>query len=103
MEIIYTPTAKNNLKEIYDYILKDGKDIADDQMRKIRQSIGNLENAPKMGKVWELPNGEKTDYRIKVISPWLALYQVVDGSIRVIMVVDGRRDYGKLLFNSVTL
>ena len=50
MEVFYTEEADQDLTGIYNYILKDGEDIARSYIQRIRERIKVLEDFPNFGK-----------------------------------------------------
>ena len=95
-DIKHSEHIQSDTDSIYYYILKDGKDIAIEQVRKIRKKIDTLENFPNIGKTLE-----GTDYKFLVSKPYLIFYKVFEQHVEVLRILDGRRDYMRILFQKL--
>jgi plasmid stabilization system protein ParE len=98
MKVIFTNEAENDLLDIKNYLLKDGESIALAQIAKIRKKADLLGKMPYMGKIVERKN-EKTNYKKLVSSPYVVIYEISAESVQIIRVLDGRRNYLKILFD----
>jgi len=90
----FSEESKMDIDEIRRYISKDGIDIANKQIRKMRAKAKTLRDFPNLGKKLE-----GTDYRFLVSAPYLIFYRVHERQMRVEVarILDGRRDYMKVL------
>lgn len=90
--------AHQDIQAIYNYILKDGESIAKEQAELIYKGIEKLADFPFIGGELSKKLNIKTDYRYLVVNaPYLAFYKIMHDTIDVYRILDGRRDYIRLL------
>lgn len=96
----YSPTALNDLDEIYDYIANALKnpDAADNTINKILDKTDLLADNPEMGTRLFFDNDLFSGYRYLVSDNYLAFYRISADSVFVDRVIYGKRDFMKLLF-----
>mgnify|MGYP000042567962 CR=1 FL=1 len=89
MRLIYSQEAKEQLKNIKEYISKDNKDVARQYLLKIKSKLEILEDYPYIGKVnatFNIENirefvvfGHKIIYKINQNSIYvMAIYKYID-------------------------
>ena len=93
--IVFTQTARNDLASIENYIAeKDGEARASTVRARLDRAIENLAMMPGMGGSRPYL---KSGRRAFPVSVWTIYYTPLSDGIRVLRVVDGRRDLPKLL------
>ncbi|MBR1868293.1 MAG: type II toxin-antitoxin system RelE/ParE family toxin [Clostridia bacterium] len=89
-----SPKAHNDIKEIYEYVLKDGENIAKKQADAIYNSLERLSVFPFSGKSLEKYVSQPTDYKFIVINKlYIVFYKVEGESVEVVRILRGERDY----------
>ena len=98
MEVRWTETARKDLNEIIDYISNNSLESALENFYKIKNSINQLENFSKQGRIVpELKNENIVKYRELIISPWRIMYKIEKKNIYIMAVLDGRRNIEDVL------
>ncbi len=94
-----TDDAVRDLKDIYDYISEsDLPEKADYVLGKIEEMVLNLTELPERGSYpKELSDLGLREYREVYFKPYRVIYRVLDKSIYVYVIADGRRDMQTLL------
>lgn len=87
----WTSPAKDDLKDIHEYIARDSKYYAQKVSQDIVDKSGQLENFPLMGRV--VPEIEDTNIREIFIYSYRLIYEVISGSIQVLALIHGRRNF----------
>ena len=99
ISIVWTRTAKADLKEIINYIAEDSVKIALEKLDLIENRVSSLRFNPDIGrKIPELEEFNDMAYREIVVYPWRVIYQVKNVTVFVLMVFDGRRNLQDILF-----
>lgn len=99
MKIMYSPAARDDLREIKSYIsqtLKNpaaAKNITD----KIIRSVHNLADYQNLGISIQEKTGRETDCRCLIVNNYGVIYSVKN-NIQIIRVLDLRTDYMRLIF-----
>ena len=96
-EIQYLEIAKNDLDQIFEYILKDNPSSALKILNEIDDAISKLKVFPKLGKQ---PKDEKLKafgYRILVINNYPVFYIITEKLVEIHRVLHSSRDYNNLL------
>ena len=102
MKIVYSPQARDDLREIRDYIahiLKNplaAKNITD----KIIKSIHLLSDQPHLGIDVAEKTGRSTDYRCLFSGNYGVFYIPDNDKIEVIRILDLRTDYMRTIFSN---
>ena len=89
--------AREDIGEIYFYILADNAKLALATTEKIADKIDTLAEFPLTGKI--VPDNElaKQEYRMLIIDSYIAFYKVIGDEVVVYRVLHGMRDYPDLL------
>lgn len=97
----FSPTALNDLDEIYDYTANALKnpDAADNTINKILDKTDLIADNPEMGTRLFFDNDLFSGYRYLVSDNYLAFYRISANSVFVDRVIYGKRDFMKLLFS----
>ena len=96
-EIQYLEIAKDDLDQIFEYILNDYPNRALEILNEIDDSVSKLAVFPKLGK---LPKDDKLKaigYRILVINNYLVFYVITDTFVEIHRILHSSRDYNNLL------
>jgi len=101
-KIKYTPSAVDDMDEIFSYISKENIATAETMLGKISNRISRLAEFPNMGSI--LSDEEYTlvqrGYRFIVVQPYLIFYRIIDNTVIIHRILHGRRDYLRELFTS---
>lgn len=87
----WTSPAKDDLKDIHDYIARDSKYYAQKVSQDIVDKSEQLENFPMMGRI--VPELEDTNIREIFIYSYRLIYEVISGGIQVLALIHGRRNF----------
>lgn len=95
----YLPTAARDLREIGRFFIAE---VGSQSARKIYQSmraeIARLREFPLLGPIHPDPELAAQEYRMLVLTrTYVAVYKVIDGTVYIYRIVNGRTDYPKLL------
>ncbi|KYC37847.1 plasmid stabilization protein [Scytonema hofmannii PCC 7110] len=91
--VIRTPLAKNDLKEIWNYIADYSEERADSLLRVLDEKMQKLAQFPLMGKERaEILDG----LRSFPVNNYIIFYRPIDKGIEVIRVLHGARDIESL-------
>jgi len=77
-----------------------GPDSAERITTKILNAVELLRTSPFMGRVIDEPLIKSEDYRRIICDKYLCFYKVIGRNVYVYHIIDGRRDYPKLLADS---
>jgi toxin ParE1/3/4 len=97
--VIVTDDAQTDLEELYDYIAAhDAPAKADALFEKIEHLLQSLTQFPERGAITkELREVGIREYREVYFKPYRVIYRVLDNTVAVHLVVDGRRNMQTLL------
>ena len=98
-----TKKAINDIKKIYDYILEDSQQNADNVKADILQSINHLGLFPLMGTSLAKKINTKTDYRVLITGKFLVFYKINENVVNIYRVLSSDMDYIKILFKWLSL
>jgi toxin ParE1/3/4 len=92
-QVIRTPQAKNDLKEIWNYIADYSEERADSSLRILDEKMQTLAQFPLMGKERaEILDG----LRSFPVNNYVIFYRPINNGIEVIRVLHGARDIESL-------
>ena len=102
-KIIWSDDAADDLCDIISYIRHaSGKKIASDISARILGHVEKIVIFPESGRlIPELSSMGITDIREIIEAPWRICYRIVDDEIRVLSVIDGRRNVEELLYKKL--
>lgn len=100
MKLEYTPDSITDIQDLKEYIAKDLKN------KKAAKRIGDmivkncklLKEQPMLGMSVSDRLGEMSDLRYLVCESWFIFYRIVDNTVQIARVIDGRTDYINVLF-----
>jgi plasmid stabilization system protein ParE len=98
LQVFWSPLAARDLDEVVALIRRDRPRVARDVFDRITRTAGSLRSFPERGRT--LPEFEAygiTLARELIVSPWRIVYRVENPFVRVLAVLDGRRDLEELL------
>jgi plasmid stabilization system protein ParE len=98
--LLISPEAREDLEGIKTYIRDELENptAALNLVSRIIKSLKNLKDMPGIGPRLSSKVPFETDYRFLVCGNYLAFYRYEDKTIYVDRILDGRRDYVKILF-----
>lgn len=97
--VFLTEDAAGDLEDLYEYIFgQAGPEQADYVLERIEAALESLTASPHRG-AWpnELLDLGIREYREVFFKPYRIIYRVIDKSVYVVLIVDGRRDMQSLL------
>ena len=90
--LLWAEPARDDLREIFRFILQDNPVAARNVIREIRQKVERLTQFPLSGRdVPELPD---TGFREVIVGNYRVIYRVVGNTVEILTVVHGRRKVG---------
>ena len=99
-KIIWTSIAKNDLKNIIEYISVNSPQNAIKILKKIKKKASNLYTLSERGRIVpELQGQGISQYRELVIPPWRLIYRIDERKIYVLSVIDSRQNVEDILLN----
>jgi toxin ParE1/3/4 len=97
-DIIWAGVAKNDLKEIIEYIAIDSAAEALKVLEKVKQKVSSLFTPPKRGCiVTELQDQGILLYRELIVPPWRIIYRISETKVYVLSVLDSRQNVEDIL------
>ena len=98
-EIRFTRGADQDLQLIHGYrIARDGEAAADDWLATLIERIATLRQFPDRGSIPpELQRIGMRDFRQVLCGPYRIIYRVIDATVFIRVIADGRRDLATLL------
>ena len=98
-EVLLTAGARRDLQEIVDFIAEnDSPDSADRVLARLEEAVAGLSELPERGShPKELLELGIREYRQVFFKPYRVVYRVADHDVFVLLIADGRRDFGTLL------
>lgn len=91
-QIVWTERARQDLKEIVEYISRDSKAYAQSFALHLREKVGRLEQFPDSGPV--VPEDPERSIRQVTVGNYRVLYRRFMERVAIIAVVHGARDIG---------
>jgi toxin ParE1/3/4 len=92
--VIWSTPARNDLKQIYDYIAKDSKYYATNVVEKIITKAENINEFPEIGRV--VPEIGDENVRELIIYSYRLIYEVVPDNVQILAIIHGKRDFSSL-------
>ena len=96
-QVIYLAIAKQDLDQIFDYILRDNPNAALQLLDDIDQKISQLRNFPEIGRIPKDNKLKNLGYRILIITGYLVFYIIKGQIVEIHRLLHGSRDYMNLL------
>ncbi|MBW1722031.1 MAG: type II toxin-antitoxin system RelE/ParE family toxin [Deltaproteobacteria bacterium] len=97
--VLLTNDASRDLTELYDYITaNESPRKANHVLKQIEKTFSALSEFPERGAYpKELLKLGMREYREIFFKPYRIIYRIMDNSVYVMLIVDGRRDMQSLL------
>lgn len=97
--VVYSPLAKRDLDEIYDYISSEIKNpsAASGTVDAILNAADSLEDFPYVGSLVEGLPPIYGEYRFITVRNYIVFYRLSEGQVFIDRILYGRRDYLRLL------
>ncbi|OEU63605.1 MAG: addiction module toxin RelE [Desulfobacterales bacterium S5133MH16] len=92
--VAWSIRAKNDLKQIYDYIAKDSKYYAKNVAQDIVSKAEELNEFPEMGRA--VPEIGDDKIRELIIYSYRLIYEITPDAIAVLALIHGKRDFSRL-------
>ena len=83
--------AKNDLKQIHDYIAKDSKYYAQNVVQEIVAKTETLTDFPEIGRV--VPEISDQNVRELIVYSYRLIYEISNTGIEILAIIHGRRDF----------
>ena len=101
-ELRFSPESFRDLRDIRDYIAEElfNPTAAEKTVSEILENIQMLSRFPQSGAPLSAVIGIETDYRFLVCGSYMAFYRVEGGTVYVVRILYGRRNYMELLFGA---
>ena len=96
-KINWTNNAKNDLKDIYDYIAKDSKYYANHFVNKIQNATKKLKRFSEIGRI--VPEYSDKSMRELIHYNYRIIYKIDDKNIYIITIIHSSRDFSKININ----
>ena len=98
-EVRLTLGAEKDLQALYEYVFESRSPAqADALLSALLEAVENLERFPDRGVVAkELAGLGVRDYRKILLPPYRIIYRVIDVTVYILVIADGRRDMQSLL------
>jgi len=93
MQVFLTAQAHRDIAAIKSYVAESNPNIAERIAQRLYEQANGLSKNPRIGVALSAKFGIQTDLRMRIVSPNLILYKIVEDRIIVIRIMDERRDY----------
>lgn len=90
MKVVFSPQAREDLREIFIYIAEDSPPAARLILTRIKERVKELKDNPHIGRPGRVPG---TRELVITKTSYLAPYQVVDDAIQILRVYHGSRQW----------
>lgn len=90
MNVVFSPQAREDLREIFLYIAEDSPAAARLVLSRIKERVKELIDNPHIGRPGRVPG---TRELVILKTPYLAPYQVVENVIQILRVYHGSRQW----------
>ena len=101
MKIIYTPQAREDLREIKEYIssVLENPNAGKNVTSRILKTAHILAELPNSGFSMEEKTGRETNYRCLISGNYGIFYLISENRIQIIRILDLRTDYVRIIFS----
>lgn len=94
-EAFYSPEARDDLLEIWEYIARDNLDAADRVEREIQEAVSLLSRHPDLGHL--RPDLTSQPVRFWPVRSFLIIYDSKARPLEIVRILSGYRDIASLL------
>lgn len=91
------PAAYSDLDEIFDYIMAENPQAANEILDNITQSLWRLESYPHSGAPLLDRSLKKFNFRMVIVEPYIAFYRFIGNKVFVYRILHCTRNYSHLL------
>lgn len=104
MTLEYSRASLADLENARSYISNNLKNCkaATKLLNEIVQSCKQLKDFPNLGRPLIDPDGTITNYRLLVIRNQIVIYEIIEDTVRIHRILDGRTDYLRMILNQDT-
>jgi len=95
------PAAYADLDEIFDYIMPDSLQAANETLDNIVSSLHRLEDFPQSGVPLTERSMKKFNFKMVIINPYIAFYRFIDEKVIIYRILHCARNYPHLLKESM--
>lgn len=92
-ELVWTENARDNLREIAEYLAEEAPPHAEPQIRRLHEAAGRLEDFPQSGRPVPELDG---DLREILVDNYRIIYRVSPPNVSIVAVVHGRQDFREI-------
>jgi len=92
--VIWSIPARNDLRQIYEYIAKDSRYYATNVVENIVSKAENLDEFPEIGRV--VPEVGDENVRELIIYSYRLIYELVSNDVQILAIIHGKRDFSSL-------
>jgi len=103
MRILWSKDASDDLTEIISFIAeRSGKKVARRIYSRIQEKVESITEFPATGRIVpELTSIGITEIHELIEPPWRIFYRIYQNEVRILSVVDGRRNIEEILYRKV--
>lgn len=94
------PAADKDLDQIFDYILLDNPEAAENVLEQIFKTLKHLKQFPYVGVKLVERSLLHYEFQMVVSEPYIAFYRVIEGSVLIYRILHGARVYIQILKNN---
>ena len=99
-KVVWSKTAELDLEWLMEYIAEDSVSNALHILSEIQAKTSLLVNYPKRGRIVpELKEYNIIQYCEIIFTPWRIIYKIVENTVYVVSVIDGRRNVEDVLLD----
>lgn len=100
-EVELLPAAFSDLDEIFEFILADSPQTANDILESIMHRLRSLESFPLSGAPLLDRSLTKFNFRMIVIDPYIVFYRFINNKVLIYRILHGARDYSHILKQTI--
>ena len=89
--VTWSVPARNDLKQIHDYIAKDSKYYARKVIQEIVAKTETLAELPEIGRI--VPEISDQNIRELIVYSYRLIYEISEVGIEILAIIHGRRDF----------
>lgn len=91
------PAADDDLDDIFNYILMDNPEAANEVLNRVMTSLKRLEKLPHSGSKLTEESLNHFEFRMVISEPYIAFYRVIKNTVYIYRILHGARDYIQIL------
>jgi|SRR5210317_2045573 len=86
--------ARNDLKQIHDYIAKDSKYYAQKVIQEVIPKTETLTELPEIGRI--VPEISDQNIRELIVYSYRLIYEMSGAGVEILAIIHGRRDFNSI-------